>query len=47
MLAFAEVNGLELRCPDEDIVRLGFGMADGSLGYDAVLAWIRGAEGQN
>lgn len=45
MLAFAKVNGLELKCTNEDIVRLGFGMADGSLGYEAVLAWIRASEG--
>ncbi|MCD8306885.1 MAG: type II toxin-antitoxin system death-on-curing family toxin [Clostridia bacterium] len=44
MLAFAKVNGLRLEYTDEDIVWLGFGMADGSLAYEDYLAWIRGAQ---
>ncbi|MCD8293818.1 MAG: hypothetical protein LUE27_01025 [Clostridia bacterium] len=44
MLAFARVNGMALRYTDRDIVWLGFSMADGSLDYAAVPAWVRGAE---
>lgn len=45
MLAFARENGLALEYTDRDTVRLGFGMADGSLMYEDGLALIRAAEG--
>ena len=41
MLTFLEVNGIRLRCADEEIVRAGLALADGSMDYDELLAWIR------
>ena len=41
MLPFLEVNGIRLQCTDEEIVRTGLSLADGSMGYDELLAWIR------
>lgn len=42
MLTFLEVNGIHIECSNEDIVRIGLGVADGSLDYEALLAWVRG-----
>ena len=41
MLTFLEVNGIRLQCTDEEIVRAGLSLAEGSMGYDELLAWIR------
>ena len=41
MLTFLEVNGVRLQCTDEEIVHAGLSLADGSMGYDELLAWIR------
>ena len=41
MLTFLEVNGIRLPCADEEIVRAGLSLADGSMDYDKLLAWIR------
>ena len=41
MLTFLEVNGIKLECTDEDIVRAGLALADGSMSYEGLLEWIR------
>jgi death-on-curing protein len=41
MLTFLEVNGVKVECSDEDIVSAGLALADGSMGYDELLAWLR------
>ncbi len=41
MLTFLEVNGIKLDCTDEDIVRAGLALADGSMSYEGLLEWIR------
>ena len=41
MLTFLEVNGIQLQCTDEEIVRAGLSLADGSMDYDKLLAWVR------
>ena len=41
MLTFLEVNGIRVECTDEDIVRAGLSLADGSMDYGKLLAWIR------
>lgn len=41
MLTFLEVNGIHLDCTNEDVVKAGLGVADGSMDYDALLAWVR------
>ena len=41
MLTFLEVNGIRVECTDEDIVRAGLLLAEGSMDYGKLLAWIR------
>ncbi len=41
MLTFLEVNGIHLDCTNEDVVNIGLGVADGSMDYGALLAWVR------
>ena len=41
MLTFLEVNGIRVECTDEEIVRAGLSLADGSMDYEKLLAWIR------
>ena len=41
MLTFLEVNGIHVECRDEEIVRVGFALAEGNMGYEELLEWIR------
>lgn len=41
MLTFLEVNGIRLDCANEDIVHIGLSVADGSMGYEDLLSWVR------
>ena len=40
MLSFLETNGVPVQCSDEDLVRVGLSVADGSMGYDELLQWV-------
>ena len=41
MLTFLEVNGIHVECRDEEIVRVGFALAEGIMGYEELLDWIK------
>jgi death-on-curing protein len=41
MLTFLEVNGIRLDCTNEDIVHIGLAVADGSMDYELLLAWVK------
>lgn len=41
MLVFLDLNGVSMRCTDEDVIRVGLDTAAGSMDYDAVLSWVR------
>ncbi len=41
MLTFLEVNGIRLECTDDELVDVGIHVADGSMDYEALLAWVR------
>jgi death-on-curing protein len=41
MLTFLEVNGLRARPTNEEVVRVGLGVAAGEIEYDELLAWVR------
>ena len=41
MITFLEVNGIYLDCTNEEVVEIGLGLADGSIGYEEILEWIR------
>ena len=40
MMSFLEMNGIRLTCTDEEIVSIGLSVADGSLGYKALIQWV-------
>ena len=41
MLAFLEMNGIRIQCTDDDLVHVGLSVADGSMGYEQLLQWVR------
>lgn len=41
MLTFLEVNGIRMDCTNADVVHAGLSVAEGSMGYDALLEWVR------
>ena len=40
MLSFLEMNGVPIQCSDEELVRIGLSVADGSMGYHDLLQWV-------
>ena len=40
MIAFLEINGVEVSCTDEELIALGLGLADGTISNKALLSWI-------
>ena len=41
MLTFLEVNGIHMDCTNEDVASVGLRIADGSMSYEMLLAWVR------
>ncbi len=41
MLAFLEMNGIRIECTDEELVEAGLSVADGSMGFEELLSWVR------
>lgn len=41
MLTFMEVNGIRMDCTNDDIYQTGMQIADGSMGYEELLDWIK------
>lgn len=41
MLTFLEVNGIHMDCSNEDVIHAGLSVADGSMKYEGLLAWVR------
>ena len=41
MLTFLEVNGIHMDCTNEDVVHAGLSVADGTMDYEGLLAWVR------
>ncbi|WP_099877408.1 type II toxin-antitoxin system death-on-curing family toxin, partial [Streptococcus suis] len=41
MIIFLELNGIVLNQTDDEIVKLGLGVASSELDYDAILEYIR------
>jgi len=42
MLSFLEGNGIQLECNEEELIRLGLGLSDGTINEDEVLEFIIG-----
>ena len=41
MMAFLEMNGIRIECSDEELVEAGLSVANGSMGYEELLGWVR------
>ena len=41
LLTFLEVNGIRMDCTNEDVIHAGLSVADGSMNYEDLLAWVR------
>ncbi len=41
MLTFLEVNGIHMDVTNEELIRVGLSVADGSMGYEALLDWVK------
>lgn len=41
MLTFLEVNGIRMDCTNADVVHAGLSVADGTMDYEGLLAWVR------
>lgn len=41
MLTFLEVNGIKMRCSNEEVVEMGLNVASGVIGYDELLKWVQ------
>lgn len=40
MLSFFEINGIKLSYSDEELIKIGFSLADGSMNYNDLLSWV-------
>ena len=40
MMVFLELNGYALSLTDEEIIRVGLGVASGKISYDELLCWV-------
>ena len=40
MLSFLEMNGIRIRCADEELVRIGLSVANGSMSYEELHNWV-------
>ena len=40
MLTFLEMNGIRIKCSDEELVQAGLSVADGSMSYEQLLQWV-------
>lgn len=40
MIVFLEVNGINVKCIDYELVKLGLGLADGTISNEDLLGWI-------
>ena len=41
MTTFLEMNGIRLQATNEEIVQIGLSVAEGSMSYEDLLAWVK------
>ena len=41
MLTFLEISGVRMNYTDEDIIKAGLSVADGSMNYEQLLDWVK------
>lgn len=40
MLTFLEINGIRMRYTDDEMIKVGLSVADGTMDYEALLKWV-------
>jgi death-on-curing protein len=40
MLVFLEINGISITCSDDELIKLGLGLADSSIDESELMDWI-------
>ena len=40
MLTFLKANNVNVRSSDEDLIKIGYGVANSTMGYNDILNWI-------
>jgi death-on-curing protein len=40
MLVFLEINGIEIKCMDDELIKHGLGLAEGKVDTKSLLGWI-------
>ena len=40
MLSFLEINGIKIKCTDDELVLIGLSVADGRMSYEDLLKWV-------
>lgn len=44
MLTFLDVNGINIDATNEEIIKIGLSLADGTMNYQSLLKWIKEKE---
>lgn len=44
MLSFFELNGVNLKYSDDDLIKIGVHVADGTMDYQTLLKWVVSSE---
>lgn len=40
MLSFFAINGVKLKYTDEELIKIGYSLADDKMTYEALLSWV-------
>ena len=40
MLSFLEMNGIRIKCTDEELIQVGLSVAEGKMGYEDLYNWV-------
>ncbi len=40
MLTFLKINNVDVKSSDEDLIKIGYGTANSTMGYKEILKWI-------
>lgn len=40
MLTFLKINNVDVKSSDEDLIKIGYGIANSTMGYKEILKWI-------
>ena len=45
MMSFLEMNGIRIKCTDDELIHIGLAIADGRMKYEELFDWILEHEG--